>query len=127
MKGEDGKPKTKPRNIYSGLNRTGVSKKDYMQVPESIYAKDEYVDTYKRELQYFNKTHSRSVMHETDFVPASGNKTLYLLVDAAAHPASTTSNKKRRVRRAKEDLMEEWPLSQRKLPQIQHPRCNLVT
>jgi hypothetical protein len=32
-RGEDGKPITKPRNILSGVNRSGVGKKGYFGVP----------------------------------------------------------------------------------------------
>jgi len=32
-RGEDGKPITKPRNLLSGSNRSGVGKKGYFGVP----------------------------------------------------------------------------------------------
>lgn len=47
-KGEDGKPKTQPRQMLPGPNRSGVLKKSFLQVPESIYQKDPYVDTFKK-------------------------------------------------------------------------------
>lgn len=49
-KGEDGKPKTKPRNMLSGLNRTGIGKRAFFEYPESIYQKDPYKDPFKIEL-----------------------------------------------------------------------------
>ncbi len=76
-KGEDGKPRTSPRNMLAGPNRTGVDKKAFLQTPESIYKNDPYKDQLSVELQYYNKMHSKSSMHETDFIPASGTKTMY--------------------------------------------------
>jgi hypothetical protein len=49
-KGEDGKPKTKPRNMLAGMNRTGMGKRAFINYPESIYQKDPYKDPFKIEL-----------------------------------------------------------------------------
>ena len=62
-KGEDGKPKTKPRNMLGGSNRTGLGKKSYIHVPESIYQKDPYKDPFKIDLDYDKKIHGKSAIH----------------------------------------------------------------
>lgn len=58
------------------MNRSGVGKKAFIQVPDSIYQKDPYKDQLSVELQYQNSMHRRSPMHEQEFKPASGSKTL---------------------------------------------------
>jgi hypothetical protein len=62
--------------MLAGPNRSGVDRKAFVQVPESIYQKDPYSDTFKKELEYERKMHSKSQMHEANFKPASGSKTL---------------------------------------------------
>lgn len=49
-KGEDGKPVTKPRNLLAGTNRSGMGKKGYFGVLDSIYKGDKYVDPFKLEM-----------------------------------------------------------------------------
>lgn len=39
---------TQPRNFLSGLNRSGMGKKGYFGVPDSIYQGDKYEDPFKR-------------------------------------------------------------------------------
>jgi hypothetical protein len=75
-KGEDGKPITQPGNMLASACRSGVGKKAYLQTPESIYINDPYHDAFQKEIQYYNRMHSKSAMHETDFIPASGTKTM---------------------------------------------------
>jgi hypothetical protein len=48
-KGEDGKPKTKPRNMLAGANRRGIGKKAFINYPDSIYQNDPYKDPFKIE------------------------------------------------------------------------------
>lgn len=62
--------------MLSGTCRSGVLKSSYFQVPETIYQKDPYQETYKLELEYDRKMHSKSTFHENEFKPASGTKTL---------------------------------------------------
>jgi hypothetical protein len=62
--------------MLAGQNRTGVGKKSYLHTPESIYQNDPYKDQLSVELQYHNRMHRKSPMHEADFVPASGKKTM---------------------------------------------------
>ena len=40
LRGEDGKPITKPRNLLAGTNRSGQGKKGYFAIPDSIYQGD---------------------------------------------------------------------------------------
>lgn len=47
-RGQNGKPVTQPRNFLSGLNRSGMGKKGYFGVPDSIYQGDKYEDPFKR-------------------------------------------------------------------------------
>lgn len=68
--------------MLPGQNRTGVGKKAFLQTPDSIYQKDPYKDQLSVELQYHNKMHTKSPMHEVDFVPASGTKTMYYPLDS---------------------------------------------
>jgi hypothetical protein len=75
-RGEDGKPITKPRNLLAGTNKSGVGKKSYFNVPDSIYQGDKYQDPFKTQIQYEKKMHTRSSYHETEFKPASTYKTL---------------------------------------------------
>lgn len=75
-RGEDGKPITKPRNMLAGSNRSGMGKKGYFNVPDSIYQGDKYQDAFKTQIQYDKKMHTRSSYHETEFKPASTYKTL---------------------------------------------------
>lgn len=62
--------------MLAGVNRSGVGKKSYIQVPDSIYQKDPYKDQLSIELQYQNQMHRKSPMHDQDFVPASGTKSM---------------------------------------------------
>jgi hypothetical protein len=65
--------------MLPGQNRSGMGKKSYIQVPDSIYQKDPYKDQLSVELQYQNSMHRKSPMHEVDFKPASGFKTMLFL------------------------------------------------
>lgn len=62
--------------MLGGSNRTGLGKKSYIHVPESIYQKDPYKDPFKIDLHYDQKIHGKSAIHETNFRPASGTKTV---------------------------------------------------
>jgi hypothetical protein len=65
--------------MLPGQNRSGMGKKSFIQVPDSIYQKDPYKDQLSVELQYQNSMHRKSPMHEVDFIPASGFKTMLFL------------------------------------------------
>jgi len=50
-------------------------------VPSSIYQGDSFKDEFKRDIAYMNKIHSKGPMHEMDFKPASGTKSMYNQID----------------------------------------------
>jgi hypothetical protein len=62
--------------MLAGTNRSGIGRKSYLHVPESIYQKDPYKDPFKIELEYERKIRGKSANHEADFVPASGPKSM---------------------------------------------------
>ena len=102
--------------MLPGQNRTGVGKKAFLQTPESIYQKDPYKDQLSVELQYHNKMHTKSPMHETDFVPASGFKTMYDYPHSAQTRPSLmwrrSSTRKRRQKRTNQArLRPSLPIS----------------
>lgn len=102
--------------MLPGQNRTGVGKKAFLQTPESIYQKDPYKDQLSVELQYHNKMHTKSPMHETDFVPASGFKTMYDHPHSAPTRLSLTSRrsstrKRRQERTSQARLRLSLPIS----------------
>lgn len=48
IKGPDGKPITSPPQMLGGTCKTGMTKKSYFQVPDSIYQGDTYIEEFKR-------------------------------------------------------------------------------
>ena len=62
--------------MLAGPLKSGVAKSAYFNLPSSVLQNDPYTNTYKREIQYYNKMHTKSVMHELDFKPSSGSQTL---------------------------------------------------
>jgi len=85
--------------MLAGLNRSGLGKKAFISVPESIYQKDPYKDQLSVELQYQNSMHKKSPMHEQDFKPGSGYKTMYFSPNEA--PTHRTRTLKRSNQRRK--------------------------
>lgn len=49
--------------MLAGSNRSGTTKKSFIDVPSSIHQNDPYKETYKLELKYQNMMHSKSPMH----------------------------------------------------------------
>jgi hypothetical protein len=85
--------------MLGGVSRSGVGKKAFIQVPESIYQKDPYKDQLSVELQYHNSMHRPSPMHEQDFIPASGSKTMYVVPHSAPTRPSRMLRRRRECRR----------------------------
>lgn len=65
--------------MLAGSNRSGVDKKSYITAPESIHAGDRYLDPEKVDLKYNKMFHTRSTIHELEFKPSSGRKSMYSL------------------------------------------------
>jgi hypothetical protein len=54
-----------------------VGKKAFIAYPSSIYHKDPFKEAAKIDLEYRKKIYGKSSIHESDFRPASGVKTMY--------------------------------------------------
>jgi hypothetical protein len=63
--------------MLAGQNRSGVGKKAFIAYPSSIYHKDPFKEAAKIDLEYRKKIYGKSSIHESDFRPASGVKTMY--------------------------------------------------
>lgn len=51
-KGSDGKAITLPRNMLAGPNRSGVTKKDFVDAPSTVNVDDKYLDPEKVDYLY---------------------------------------------------------------------------
>lgn len=66
--------------MLAGPNRSGVGRKAFIVYPSSIYQKDPFKESAKIDQEYQKKIYGKSKIHESDFRPASGTKTMYLLL-----------------------------------------------
>jgi len=71
--GEDGKPKTQPRGIFSGPSRSGKVESSYFSKTVYVTVGDKYVDPASRDRQY-NLSRKSKTKHEAEFKPANGPK-----------------------------------------------------
>ena len=65
--------------MLAGPNRTAVTKKSFIEVPNSMHVGDKYLDPEKVDYLYEKKFHGKSSLHELSFKPASGLKEPYTL------------------------------------------------
>lgn len=73
MLGDDGKPKTAPRGVFSGPGRSGKVASSYFGKTAYVTIGDKYVDPASRDRQYNNEK-KKKIRHEAEFKPASGTK-----------------------------------------------------
>jgi hypothetical protein len=73
MLGENGKPKTAPRGVFSGPGRSGKVESSYFAKTAYVTIGDKYVDPASRDRQYNNEK-KKKMRHEAEFKPASGTK-----------------------------------------------------
>jgi hypothetical protein len=62
--------------MLAGPNRSGVDKKSYIVAPESVHVGDLYLDPEKVDYKYYTKFHTRSTIHEVEFKPSEGRKSM---------------------------------------------------
>jgi hypothetical protein len=67
--------------MLPGPNKSGMSRRDFIDPPSSINAGDKYLDPEKIDHLYNKKFHTRAGFHEREFKPSSGSKILYTLLD----------------------------------------------
>lgn len=72
--GDDGKPKTQPRGIFSGPPSSGKVESSYFSKTAYVTIGDKYVDPASRDRQY-NLEKKKKIKHEAEFKPADGSKT----------------------------------------------------
>lgn len=78
--------------MLAGPNKSGVTRRDFIEPPSSIHADDKYLDPEKVDHLYNKKFHTRAGFHELEFKPSSGSKILYffLYLDYL-HPINTSA------------------------------------
>jgi hypothetical protein len=79
--------------MLPGPNRSGVTRKSFIEPPSSVHVGDKYLDPEKVDQQYFKEFHTRAGFHELEFKPSSGPKTLYPAIKAEPSLPTTTRRK----------------------------------
>jgi len=72
--GQDGKPVTKPRGLYSGPGRSGKTESSYFAKAGYTTIGDKYIDPSSMDRQYQLSKKSKNP-HENEWKPADGSKT----------------------------------------------------